>query len=641
MEKAIERLTRLWDALLTATGYVGSGLLVLSAIFVTYDVVMRWFFRSPTEWAFEYTIYMIAGAAYFSAAYVLREQGHIRVDLLVSRLSPRTKGILESVTLLWSAVISAAIAWSAFRLVQRSVILKNVSNTVLETPLWIPQSPLLAGFVLLTIQALRMSVQNAIEIGHSGIGNERSPGINRGLRKADKSILILSLTLVALAAGTALLASGGSLMALGLVIVLLTILATGTPVFLSMALTGGLVFLFLFANGLQSQAQLGPLGHGRLMSPVLTAIPFFIVGAGVLSEAGFSDRLFTFFQQWLPGVRGKLALVTVLACAMFAACTGSSPANAAAFSMVAIPAMLARNYDKRLAYGAVAGGGTLGPMIPPSIGPILFAEFTGLSVGALLIAGILPGILITGVFAAYIFFKCWGDKRYDSDVADRGSSMGERLGALWRACPVFGIPVIVIGGIYSGVATPTETASLMVVYGMIIAFMSGGLNLKSFFPTLNSLLKTATMVYCISFGATILSAALILLEVPQVITMAAADAPIPPITLIVLIMLVILILGMFLDPISIILIAIPIVYPIVSKLGFDGTWFCVLFNLNLEIAMLTPPVGMNLYVLAGATKDRFEEIVVASIPFALCLLVCMLILMVFPKVVTWLPGTIH
>ena len=348
----------LWDSLLTATGYIGSGLLVLSAFFVTYDVVMRWFFRSPTEWVFEYTIYMIAGAAYFSAAYVLREHGHISVDLLVSRLSPRTRLLLESVTMLWSAIICAAITWSTFRLLQRSITLKNVSNTVLETPLWIPQSALVIGFVLLTIQALRMSIQQAIRMGRTNIGNENRPVGNGKLGKADNPVLILFLIFFALAVGMAMLAGGGSLIVIGLVILLLTILATGTPVFLTMALTSGLAFFFIFGNGLQSQAQLGPLGHGRLMSPVLTAIPFFIVGAGILSEGGFSDKLFAFFQQWLPGVRGKLALVTVLACAMFAACTGSSPANAAAFSMVAIPAMLARNYDKRLAYGAVAGGGS-------------------------------------------------------------------------------------------------------------------------------------------------------------------------------------------------------------------------------------------------------------------------------------------
>jgi len=641
MKKAIRHLEEVLDSVLTATGYMGAGLLVLSAFFITYDVSMRWFFRNPTQWVFEYSIYMIAGAAYLSAAFVLREHGHIHVDLVVSRLYPRTKVILNFVTLFWSSVICAAITWSAFRMLLRTIALKSVSNTVLETPLWIPQSSLAVGFTLLSIQAIRMTIQQVTLIGQTKKESENVELRRRFDKIAYEPAFLLPILFFVLAMGIVMLASGGSLMVVGLIILLLTILATGTPVFLSMALTGGLTFFFIFGNGLQSQAQLAPFGHGRLMSPVLTAIPFFIVGAGILSEGGFSDKLFTFFQQWLPGVRGKLALVTVLACAMFAACTGSSPANAAAFSLVAIPAMLARNYDKRLAYGAVAGGGTLGPMIPPSIGPILFAEFTGLSVGALLIAGILPGILITAVFSIYIFFRCWGDNRYDSDILDRGTSLKERLQALWKAAPVFGIPIIVVGGIYSGFATPTESASLMLVYAIVIVFMTKGVNLKTFMHTLIPLIKTSTMIYSIAFAATILSASLVLLEAPQAATTAAANAPIPPIALIILMMFIILILGMFLDPIAIILIAIPILYPVVTDLGFNGIWFCVLFNLNMEIAMLTPPVGMNLYVLAGATKDRFEEIVIASIPFALCLLICMLILMVFPQIATWLPSTIR
>ena len=636
----IKRCCDLWNVFLTATASVGSGLLVVSAFLVTYDIVVRWVLGSPSEWIFEYSVYMIASSAYFSAAYVLREKGHISVDILFFRLARNSKAVLEFVTMTWSTLICAVIAWSAFHLLQRSINIGQVSNTVLETPLWIPQLPMVIGFMLLTIQALIMTFQKAAEIGTLYFDKEYAK-THTFSKNGNPGALICFIFLL-LGVGAVMMYLGGTVMMVaGLIIILLTLLITGTPVFLSMAMAGGIAFLFIFSNGLQSMTQLGPLGHSRLMSPVLTAVPFFIVGAGILARGGFSEKLFTFFQHWLPGVRGKLALVTVLACAMFAACTGSSPANAAAFSLVAIPAMLNRNYDKRLAYGAVAGGGTLGPMIPPSIAPIIFAEFTGLSVSSLLIAGVFPGLMITAVFAIYILFKCRGDKRYDADITERGESFKIKMDAFWQALPVFGVPVIVVGGLYSGIATPTETASLMFVYAIGIAISSKCLTLKKFIPTLNSLLITSTMVYIVTFSATILSAALLFLEAPQVITTAAANAPIAPIALILLIMIIFIILGMFLDPISIILVATPIVYPIITKLGFSGIWFCVLFNLNLEISMLTPPVGMNLYVLAGATKDRFEEIVKGCIPFALCLLICMIILIIFPQIATWLPDQIH
>ena len=249
----------------------------------------------------------------------------------------------------------------------------------------------------------------------------------------------------------------------------------------------------------------------------------------------------------------------------------------------------------------------MGPMIPPSIAPIIFAEFTGLSVGALLIAGILPGIMITGTFAIYILLKCWRDKRYDADITDSGITLGKRMNTFWKAAPVFGVPVIVIGGIYSGIATPTETASLMFVYAIAIAFISKSINLKNIIQTLNSLVITSTMVYIVTFSATILSAALMFMEAPQVITTAAANAPVSPTALIILIMIIILLLGMFSIRSQLSWLQRPSFTPIITRLGFNGIWFCVLFNLNLEVAMLTPPVGMNLYVLAGATRDRFEE----------------------------------
>ncbi|MBP1738057.1 MAG: siaT 1, partial [Deltaproteobacteria bacterium] len=475
-----------------------------------------------------------------------------------------------------------------------------------------------------------------------GAFEEEQKKIKGGLlRWLDTPSILLPILFFFIAAGVAMLASGGSLMAIGVLILLFTILSMGGPIFLSMALTGGISFLLVLGGGLDSQFQLAPLSYSRLMSSVLTAIPYFVVGAGLLTAGGCSDRLFTFFQQWLPGIRGKLALVTVLACAMFAACTGSSPACAAAFSFVAVPAMLARNYDKRLAYGVVAGGGTLGPMIPPSIAAIIFGEITGLSTGALLISGVIPGLLIAACFAAYVVFACWGDPRYDGDIRDAATPLKQRMDAFWKAIPVFFVPIIVIVGIYSGIATPTESAAQLVVYAVIIAFATRGVTPKTFMQALLDLVKMSTMVYSITFAANVMTASLVLVEAPQGLAMAIANAQISPWTFIILVMLLLLVFGCFLDPISILLITVPIFYPIVRKFGFDGIWYYIIFNMNMEIAMLTPPVGMNLYVLAGATKDRFEEIVIACIPFVICLLVSLVLVMLFPQIATWLPNSIR
>lgn len=641
MKSLIKRLGTAYDSVLKATGYVGGMFIVLSACLVCYDTIMRWFFRIPSDWVFEYTTYMIGAAASLSAAFVLKEGGHINVDVLVTRLSRSTRGIVSVVSLLLSSIICAVLTWSCFQMMLRAIAVKSVSNTIMETPLWIPQGFLFAGFTLLSVQAIRMTLHK-LTLTVRGIKEREIIETRTGLFKmADNPYVLLPLLFLALAVGIVLLDSGELLRAAGVLILLFTILITGTPIFLSMALTGGIAFFLLLGGGLNSQSQLAPLTYGRLMSPALAAVPYFIVGAGMLTAGGFSDKLFTFFRQWLPGVRGKLALVTVLACAMFSACTGSSPACAAAFAFVAIPAMLARNYDKRLAYGVVAGGGTLGPMIPPSIAAIIFAEVTGLSAGALLISGILPGLLITACFAIYVISRCWGDKRYDGDLTDRGLSLKLRLDALWKAIPVFVVPVIVIAGIYSGMATPTESAAQLIVYAIIIAFITKGVNFRTFVQALIELLKTSTMVYSITFAANVMSASLVLVEAPQGLTTAVANLQISPWTFVILVMLLLFIFGCFLDPISILLITIPITYPVIKHLGFDGIWYYIIFNINMEVAMLTPPVGMNLYVLAGATKDRFEEIVLACIPFIICLVISMIIIMIFPQIATWLPARLH
>jgi C4-dicarboxylate transporter DctM subunit len=632
---------RVFDRVLTATGYVGAAMIVLSAGLISYDTIMRWIFRITSDWIYEYTVYMIGAAACLSAGFVLRENGHINVDVLVSRLSPKTRGILNVVSLSLSSMICVVLTWSALRMLLRTIAVKAVSYTLMATPLWIPQCLPPLGFALLSVQAIRMTLHQLTQMEHGMKEKETLQMRSRPLRILDNPSAVLLILFFAMAVGVVLLASGSSLRGVGVLILLFTILTTGAPIFLSMALTGGIAFLLILGGGLNSQAQLAPLSYSRLMSSVLTAIPYFVVGAGMLTAGGCSDKLFTFFQQWLPGVRGKLALVTVLACAMFAACTGSSPACAAAFSFVAIPAMLARNYDKRLAYGVVAGGGTLGPMIPPSIAAIIFGEVTGLSVGALLISGVIPGLVIAACFAIYIIFACWGDHRYDGDLRDKGLPLKQRLDALWKAIPVFFVPVIVIVGIYSGIATPTESAAQLLVYAIIIAFVTKGVNPRTFMQALVELVKTSTMVYSITFAANVMSASLVLVEAPQGLATAVANAQVSPWTFIILVMLLLLVFGCFLDPISILLITVPIFYPVVKNLGFDGIWYYIIFNINMEVAMLTPPVGMNLYVLAGATKDRFEEIVFACIPFIICLLISMGLVMIFPQIATWLPSRIR
>ena len=304
-------------------------LVILSAFFVTFDIIMRGVWDSPTNWVFEYSLYMVAAGAYLSIAFVLREHGHINVDILTSRLSSGTNILVKFVTLIWSSAISIALAYSATQLLQRSIAVKAVSNTTLETPLWIPQLPLVIGLILLSIQAIRMTVQQGTLLGSRQATEEDALGRSGSSGILGKPYLFLAILIILLAVETFMIASGGTIQIVGVILFLLTILATGTPIFLTLALTGAISFYFILGGGLNALAQLAPLGNQTLMSTSFTAIPLFIFGAGIFALGGFTDKLFNFFRVWLPAIRGKLAIVTILACGFFAACSGSSVATAA------------------------------------------------------------------------------------------------------------------------------------------------------------------------------------------------------------------------------------------------------------------------------------------------------------------------
>ena len=247
MKSLIKRLGIAYDSVLKATGYVGGMFIVLSACLVCYDTVMRWFFRIPSDWVFEYTTYMIGAAASLSAAFVLKEGGHINVDILVTRLSRSTRGIVSVVSLLLSSTICAVLTWSCFQMMLRAIAVKSVSNTFMETPLWIPQGFLFAGFTFLSVQAIRMTLHE-LTLTVRGIKEREIIERRTGLFKmADNPYVLLPLLFLALAVGIVLLDSGGLLRAAGVLILLFTILITGTPIFLSMALTGGIAFFYYSA----------------------------------------------------------------------------------------------------------------------------------------------------------------------------------------------------------------------------------------------------------------------------------------------------------------------------------------------------------------------------------------------------------
>lgn len=424
-------------------------------------------------------------------------------------------------------------------------------------------------------------------------------------------------------------------MIVGFTLLLLILLASGLPVAFSLGL-GGVAGMILFMGGDGALAQLPIIGYKSLDDFVLTAVPMYILMSQILLTGKVGNDLFELANKWLRHLPGGLGIATVMACAVFAAITGSSVACAVTIGAIAIPEMLARGYDRPLVLGAVAAGGTLGILIPPSIPMILYGAITDESIGKLFMSGVVPGVIMTLMFTAIVVYRSRNLKR------EAAATWDERISALKKSIWGLFLPIIVVGGIYTGIFTPTEAAGIGTVYSLFITFcVYRTLSFKDMPGILNDTIKTTCMIFAIMIGASLFGFVLTILDAPQALTNYVAGLETSRWVVFIAINCLLLFLGCILESVSIIFITLPILFPLIMSLGFDPIWFNVVMLLNLELALITPPVGMNLFVLQGISPDsKMTDIVKGVIPFGLAMFVLIFILCLFPELATWLPTVV-
>lgn len=421
----------------------------------------------------------------------------------------------------------------------------------------------------------------------------------------------------------------------GFTILLLILLGMGLPVAFSLGM-GGVAGMLAFMGGEGALAQLPIIGYKSLDDFVLTAVPMYILMSQILLTGKVGNNLFELANKWLRHLPGGLGIATVMACAIFAAITGSSVACAVTIGAIAIPEMLSRGYDRALVLGCVAAGGTLGILIPPSIPMILYGAITDESIGKLFMSGVVPGAMMTVMFMAIVVYRSRNLQR------EAAASWNERLEALRKTFWGLLLPIIVVGGIYTGVFTPTEAAGIGTVYSLFITFVVyKTLSLKDMPGILNDTIKTTCMIFAIMIGASLFGFVLTILDAPQALTTYVVSLEANRWLIFVMINILLLFLGCILESVSIIFITLPILFPLVMQLGFDPIWFNVVMLLNLELALITPPVGMNLFVLQGISPDsKMTQIIKGVIPFGAAMALEILILCFFPELATWLPNVV-
>lgn len=375
----------------------------------------------------------------------------------------------------------------------------------------------------------------------------------------------------------------------------------------------------------------------------LTAIPMFLLMGSLTNNSGISTSLFRAARVWFGGLPGGLAVATNMACAGFAAACGSSVAAAAAMARIAVPEMLRSGYDKSMATGVVASAGTLAALIPPSILFVLYGIFAEVSIVKLLIAGVLPGILTALVYSAMILIRCNIDPTLAPrlDDAARAAMRRERWIALREVWPVLALIIGIIGGLYAGWVTPTEAGAAGAVLAALLGFARRTLSFQKFLESLKDAMATTAQLFFIGMGAVMYTKLLALAGIGAVFSDIIGSWAVDPVLLVVAVSIIYLILGMFLDPIGIMLITIPIFVPMFTALKMDLIWFGVLVVKYVEIGMLTPPLGFNVFVVKSVVGDHIplETIFRGCLWFLGCEVIIMTLLIAYPQISLYLPSS--
>ena len=412
---------------------------------------------------------------------------------------------------------------------------------------------------------------------------------------------------------------------------LIVLLATGMPIFAALGLTS-LVVLWFFEGSIWSMAD---SVFASLNNPVLATIPMFAFMAHVMVKAKVVDDLYEMSNKLVGHIKGGLGFATILSCTIFATISGSSVATALTIGSTAIPQMQRFGYRPRDTYGIIAAGGTLGILIPPSAPMILYAVVTNASIGGLFLAGLVPGLIIAVFFAVFSWFQA---NAHGETQAQAWPGTRAVLSAFWSSFWAVMMPPVILGGIYLGVFTAAEAAAVGAIYALLVAVLVyRNVSVRDLVDCLWQTTRTCAMLFMIIAAAGMFGHAITIIRLPAEVMEAVAALGLSQTGFILVVMLAVFVLGMFLETIAIILISTPIILPAMLALDINPIWYGILLMINLELALITPPVGMNLFVIKGITNAPLSQIMRGAAPYVGILIFGLFLVWLFPQLALWLP----
>ncbi|MGB3288706.1 MAG: TRAP transporter large permease subunit [Burkholderiaceae bacterium] len=657
------------DGIVKASGFLAGLALLAMSLIMCYEIGSRSLFNSPTSWATEISTYLLVALVFLGLGIAQSSNSHVQVELWVDRLSPEARRGVELVCQ-WTGLFFILMSgWQMAAFNVREYVNGTRDWGLLSTPQWMPELPVSIGLlvyalaILVDIYRLRppagagrrwalpvlalLLAASLLMLGRNSVmafGNRFDWGtisivIFMVLGMLAWSGLRTMLQTVALLGVLCLLywlMRGQSLAMVGVLLVLTMIflLLFGVRIALALGMVGMLGVYFLL-----SRPQLSLLAERAWSSTntfTLSAVPMFIFMGGLLLRSGIVAGMFDSLVRWFGRTPGGLAHASAGASAVFAAVSGSSIATAATLGKVACPEMIERGYSPRLTYGVTGAGATLGILIPPSIPMIIYGTTVGASVTHLFMGGVLPGLLLMSMFmlTALVWALGWRG----SAPAAHAYSMREKLVSSKGMVPFAAIIFAVLGSMYAGIATPTEAAAIGALAAYILCLIRKKINIAGLFEVALDTAKVSAMLLLIVVGASIFSWVFDYIRLPREIVALITHAGLEPWMVVVLMTLVYLVLGMFIESISMMLMTLPVTYPIAMALGMDPIWFGVFLVLMIEIGLITPPLGMVLFVLSSMSgKVSFVQISLGVLPFVAVMLAFLAILYSFPDIVLWLP----
>ncbi|WP_366922304.1 TRAP transporter large permease subunit [Metallumcola ferriviriculae] len=455
------------------------------------------------------------------------------------------------------------------------------------------------------------------QLEHQNMPGQGKPGSPAGR--------IISLIFVGICVFGVIYAMQTGNMGLAVFAMLFACLLLGMPIAVSLGIASLFSIYFFTTDPLPNMAQ--KIFSGLDTFPLM-AIPFFVLAGNIFTTGGVAKRLIKLTNTWVGHIPGGLSIAGIFACALFAAISGSSPATVVAIGGIMIPAMIDHGYDKDYAVGSISTAGSLGILIPPSIPMIVYGVTVDQSVGKLFLAGIVPGIMLAVLLSVVSFYIA---RKKNFQRSEKASSQ-ERMTALKDSIWSLSLPIIVIGGIYSGVFTPTESAAVAVMLGLIVGlFIHKDLKIKDFGKTLVEAAKTTSMLFFIISMAMLFAHILTLERIPHAIAELIVAWNVGPMIFLLIVNVLLFVAGQFMEPTAMITILAPILYPVAMKLGIDPIHFGIVMVVNMEVGMITPPVGLNLYVASGLTGMPLLTVTRAALPWLLAVIVGL-------ALVTYVPG---